>query len=226
MARLLGYIYCMRLFSFFILLLFYSNTQAQTFTLGPKVGVNFSSINFDQKTSIADTSFRYLTQDAKFGLVGGLFFRLKYKKVYFQPEILLAQERTSFNLSTNFDSLGETKEIQFNKIDFPLNFGVKLGKTVRLQAGVVGSYIFSPSINNPKQVFKYATKISTADMQWSYKLGFGFDIRKRATLDINYEGNAGLHHSELNLSGTPFVLDTRKNNIQLTFGIALIPFKK
>lgn len=200
--------------------------NAQTFTFGPKVGVNFSSINFDQRANILDTTFRYVTQDAKFGLVGGLFFRLKYKKVYFQPEVFIAQERTSFSLTNNFDTLGESKEVQFNKLDFPINIGIKLGKTIRIQGGIVASYVYGPQINQPTQNFKYLTKISTADMQWSYKLGVGLDIRKRATLDINYEGNMGLNNSTLNFAGNPVVLSSRKNNIQLTFGIALIPFKK
>lgn len=200
--------------------------KAQPFTFGPKVGVNFSSINFDQRANFLDTSFRYVTQDAKFGLIGGLFIRIKYKNVYFQPEALFAQERTSFKLNSNFDEIGEIKEVQFNKLDIPINIGIKMGKAVRIQGGIVASYVHGSQINQSTQNFKYLTKISTADMQWSYKLGLGLDIRKRATIDISYEGNVGVNNTSLNLLGNPLVLSSRKNNIQFTLGIALIPFKK
>jgi hypothetical protein len=200
--------------------------KAQTFTFGPKVGVNFSSINFDRQASFLDTGFRLVTQDAKFGLVGGLFIRLKFKNIYFQPEALFAQERTSFKLTSNFDEIGEIKEVQFNKLDIPINIGIKMGKALRIQGGIVASYVYGPQINQSTQNFKYLTKFSTAETQWSYKLGLGLDIRRRATVDISYEGNMGLNNASLNLAGNPIVLSSRKNNIQFTLGIALIPFKK
>ena len=204
----------------------FSFLQAQVFTLGPKVGLNFSSINFNQKIQIADTTFNLLTQDAKFGLNGGFFLRFKSKKIYVQPEALFSQHRTSFKVFSNFDSVGEIKEIQYVKLDVPLNIGIKLGKTFRLNGGIVGSYIMSSFVRNEKDVVKYALSITQSNLQWTYLLGIGFDIKKHITIDFKYEGNIGSHISSSTFLGSPSEISSRINNFQLNFGFALIPFKK
>lgn len=200
--------------------------EAQTFTFGPKGGINFASSNFNHRIAASDTVFHLQTQDAKFGLDGGVFFRFKVKKFYVQPEVLVSQQRSSFSVTSNYDTIGESKEIQYLKYDFPLNIGVKFGRTFRLNGGIVGSYIFSSFIKNLKNSAIYAVNLHSNNTQWAYQLGLGFDIRKTVTIDIKYEGNIAEHNATIDVSSVTSPFRTRSNNVQLNFGIALIPFKK
>jgi hypothetical protein len=207
----------------FILLLLNLSLSAQKFTLGPKFGINFSSLNFDQRFVIKDTTFHYVTKDAKLGFVGGLWFRISPGTFFIQPEILFAQDRTTFNFSNSIDTiLGEMK---YNKIDIPLNIGVKFAKMVRFNAAIVGSYILDRDIENLKDAYYQVRKLSTSDMNWSWNCGLGFDIKKRLTFDIKYEGNLGNYSNSISVLGNEIPITQRKNTVQLTLGIALIPFK-
>lgn len=209
---------------FFILV--YTSLHAQVFTLGPTAGINFSSINFSTAFSNIDTNYQIFTQDAKFGLNGGAFFRIKPKNIFIQPAVLLSQERTTFKVSSNFDTIGESKEIQYLKLDFPINIGLKLGKTFRIQGGIVGSYQLSSFVRKIKSNTKYNPELLSTNARWAYQLGIGFDIKKHITLDIKYEGNISPHDLTINFNNAPIKLGSHINNIQFNFGFALIPFKK
>jgi opacity protein-like surface antigen len=204
-------------------------SKAQTFTLGPKIGANFSSLNFNQsqlRLGVADTTFHYITKDAKMGLVAGVFFRISGEKFYVQPEILFAQDRTSFDISRmSLDTLVQTQQIQFNKIDIPINIGYKFAKVVRVQGGVVGTYILSKDVENLSAAYQYVTKLSTSDLTWSWQAGLGLDLGKRMTVDLKYEGNIGTTENTIQVLGQSIGLTQRKNTLQLTIGVALIPFK-
>lgn len=216
----------MKGFGVFFLIFVYTSLNAQVFTLGPTFGINFSSINFSTSFKNIDTNYQVFTQDAKFGLNGGAFFRIKPKNLFIQPAVLLSQERTSFKLISNFDTVGELKEIQYLKLDFPVNIGLKLGKTFRIQGGVVGSYQLSTFVRNAKTSVKYNPALLTTNARWAYQLGIGFDIKKHITLDLKYEGNFSPHDLTIQFNNTPRSLTSHINNIQFNFGFALIPFKK
>jgi opacity protein-like surface antigen len=212
-----------------ILILSIEKSFSQGFTFGPKVGANFSSLNFNQtqlRLGVADTTFNYITKDAKMGLVAGVFFRVSSKKFFVQPEILFAQDRTSFDISRiSLDTLVQTQQIQFNKIDIPINVGYKFAKVVRVQGGVVGTYILSKDVENLSAAYQYVTKLSTSDLTWSWQAGLGLDLGKRMTVDLKYEGNIGTTENTIQVLGQNIGLTQRKNTLQLTIGVALIPFK-
>jgi hypothetical protein len=210
------------------ILLFVScmHSNAQVFTLGPTFGINFASINFSTSFINSDTNYQIATQDAKFGLNGGMFMRIKPKNIFIQPAVLFSQERTSFKLLSNFDTLGEQKEIQYVKLDIPVNIGIKLGKTFRIQGGMVGSYLLSTFIKNSKANSKYNPELLVTNARWAYQLGIGFDIKKRITFDLKYEGNFSPHDMTINFNNTTRKFNSHINNIQFNLGFALIPFKK
>jgi opacity protein-like surface antigen len=223
----------MRVFSLilYLALVGYQSGYAQVFTFGPKVGANFSSLNFekfDVRKGVADSTFHLVTKDAKLGLVAGIFLRFSSKNIYVQPEILYSQDRTSFDLSRKFNldsTIIETQQIQFNKLDIPVLLGVKFAKVARVNAGIVATYIIGKDVENLSSAYKYVTKLSTSDLTWSWQAGMGLDLGKRMTIDLKYEGNIGTNENIVEVFGQNIALTQRKNTVQLTMGIALIKFK-
>ncbi len=205
-------------------LLSYSTMQSQVFTFGPRLGVNFSSLNFDKSFDVNGVSYRIKTKDAKIGLVTGAFFRFKVKNFLLMPEVLFVQDRANFTFFNSLDS--EVQQIQFNRIDFPVSLGYRFGKSLRLSAGIVGGVILKNDIEGLTSTVKYVSKLSTSDLMWNWQMGIGFDIRKRVTVDFKYEGNFGVYQNNMEFLGQNVQFAQRKNTIQITLGIALIPFKK
>ncbi len=201
-----------------------STLHSQVFTFGPMLGVNFSSINFDQSFDVSGVPYRIKTKDAKIGLVTGAFFRFKVKNFLLMPEVIFVQDRANFTFYNSLDS--EVQQIQFNRIDIPVSLGYKFGKSLRLSAGIVGGIILKNDIEGLTSKVKYVSKLSTSDLMWNWQMGLGFDIRKRVTVDFKYEGNFGVYQNNLEFLGENIQFAQRKNTVQITLGIALIPFKK
>ncbi len=58
------------------------------------------------------------------------------------------------------------------------------------------------------------------DLTFGYQAGLGFDIVKRITVDLRYEGSLQKYQTRIqNLTGDEFVLDDRPNAFLLSVGI-------
>jgi opacity protein-like surface antigen len=106
----------------------------------------------------------------------------------------------------------------FNKLDIPVMLGFKLGP-LRLNAGPTGSLLInSPTdlISNPDYKNNYSK------MTIGYQAGVGFDLFKRLTFDLRYEGSLKKYQNQIqNLAGTKVNLDDRPNAFLLSVGIIL-----
>ena len=105
-------------------------SNAQIFTIGPKVGVSNTSMK------LSDAVNEYESGDAKYSYHAGAFARITIASFYVQPELYFNSVKGEY-VST--DGSGQTYEFNKNKVDLPVLFGWKLGP-LRLNAGPVASF--------------------------------------------------------------------------------------
>jgi opacity protein-like surface antigen len=184
----------------------------------------FSQVKFGLKAGAStDFTFTDLTfpgtdviiqnaKDAEWGFQGGLFMRATFTAFYIQPELLLA---TATN-SVSYDDVeaGGAPVIynqKFNKLNIPVLLGVKVGP-LRINAGPAASVM----ITDPKEIIDGATyKRAT----FGYQAGVGFDLLKRLTFDLRYEGNLNQFGDEIVIGGETFTLDDRTGALLVHVGL-------
>ncbi|NLE34076.1 MAG: PorT family protein [Bacteroidales bacterium] len=180
---------------------------------GIKAGASTDFTFTDQ--TFQGTNFNVILQnakDAEWGFQGGVFMRASFSGFYIQPELLLA---TATNSVTYEDvETGGAAEIynqKFNKLNIPVLLGVKVGP-LRLNAGPAASVM----ITDPKEVIEGATyKRAT----FGYQAGIGFDLFKKLTFDLRYEGNLNQFGDEIEIGDQTFNLDDRTGAILVHVGL-------
>jgi hypothetical protein len=186
----------------------------------------FSQVKFGIKAGVATTTvptYDITTgtntistlKNASYGFHAGIFLRLSLLGIYLQPEVVFATNTYEYNVKqgTNPEIL---KKQTFNKLDVPVLVGVKLGP-IRLNAGPVGTFqIGSPEalIDDPNfdKMYKGAT--------FGYQAGAGFDLFKKLTFDVRYEGSLGKKFGDAITVGTQtFKLDSRQPSVLFSIGL-------
>ena len=168
---------------------------------GLKAGASTDFTFTDQ--TFKGTDFEVILQnakDAEWGFQGGVFMRATFSGFYIQPELLLA---TATNSVSYEDVEGGGAPViynqKFNKLNIPVLLGVKVGP-LRLNAGPAASVM----ISDPKEIIQGATyKRAT----FGYQAGLGFDLFKRLTFDLRYEGNLNQFGEEIEIGDQNFQLD-------------------
>ncbi|HNX83340.1 MAG: PorT family protein [Bacteroidales bacterium] len=180
---------------------------------GLKAGASTDFTFTDQ--TFKGTDFEVILQnakDAEWGFQGGVFMRATFSGFYIQPELLLA---TATNSVSYEDVEGGGAPViynqKFNKLNIPVLLGVKVGP-LRLNAGPAASVM----ISDPKEIIQGATyKRAT----FGYQAGLGFDLFKRLTFDLRYEGNLNQFGEEIEIGDQNFQLDDRTGALLLQVGL-------
>ena len=180
---------------------------------GLKAGASTDFTFTDQ--TFKGTDFEVILQnakDAEWGFQGGVFMRATFSGFYIQPELLLA---TATNSVSYEDVEGGGAPViynqKFNKLNIPVLLGVKIGP-LRLNAGPAASVM----ISDPKEIIQGATyKRAT----FGYQAGLGFDLFKRLTFDLRYEGNLNQFGEEIEIGDQNFQLDDRTGALLLQVGL-------
>lgn len=161
------------------------------FSFGPKIGVNVSRLS----TKVSDESISNLKNADVLGAHIGLFARIHYHKMYFQPELMLFFKggKSSYDIS-NLDPSGTiriSQKINITSLDMPLLIGYTFGRNkinFRLFVGPAIAYTLSEKvkvtttgIDLPEE-----NKFNIKDATWSITGGIGFDIWL-ITIDARYE---------------------------------------
>ncbi|MDX9724907.1 MAG: porin family protein [Bacteroidales bacterium] len=187
---------------------------------GLKGGLSTTTLKMeDLKTlTTGDTEYTIdVLEGANYGFHGGAFIRFTMMGFYIQPEFLFASRTDEYTI-TDLDSPASEviKKQKFNRIDIPLMLGGQFGP-VRINAGPTARLLIdSPGalVDNPDLEAMYK------DLTFGYQAGLGFDIVKRITLDLRYEGSLQKYQTKIqNLTGDEFVLDDRPNAFLLSVGI-------
>lgn len=187
-----------------ILQLVFTQTQAQEFSIGPKIGISQGNI------SVTGTDFN--KGNEKLGYHAGLFARLGGNRIYIQPEVLYTNTGGEFENTQGNNTI--TYTASFDRIDVPLMAGFKIARFFRVQAGPVTTFIIdsqftdSGNSNGPDPDYNSTTL--------GYQAGIGFDIANMI-LDFKYEGALGKHADAIAGLST----DQRQNQLMLSLGIRL-----
>lgn len=179
---------------------------------GLKAGASTDFTFTDQ--TFQGTDFEVILQnakDAEWGFQGGVFMRASFAGFYIQPELILA---TATN-SVTYDDVeaGGAPVIynqKFNKLNIPVLLGVKVGP-LRLNAGPAASVM----ISDPKEIIEGATYKKAT---FGYQAGLGFDLFKKLTVDLRYEGNLNQFGDQIVIGGETFVLDDRTGALLVQVG--------
>ena len=179
---------------------------------GLKAGASTDFTFTDQTLEGAD--FEVILQNAKaaeWGFQGGLFMRASFSGLYIQPELLLATATNSVTYEDVESGGAETIYNQkFNKLNIPVLIGVKVGP-LRLNAGPAASVM----ITDPKEIIEGATYKKAT---FGYQAGIGFDLFKKLTFDLRYEGNLNQFGDEITIGGQTFTLDDRTGALLVHVG--------
>lgn len=182
----------------------------------------FSQIKFGIKAGVGTTTvptYDFTTgtntiealKSASYGLHGGIFIRISVWKLYIQPEALFATNTYEYTVNSGPNPVKQT----FNKLDIPVMAGFKLGP-VRLNAGPVATV----QIGTPKALIDNA---NFSDMYkgatFGFQAGAGFDLFKKLTFDLRYEGSlTGKFGDSVSIGTQTFKLDSRQPSILFSLG--------
>jgi len=210
----------MKKFAFILLSFLVAFPAFSQVKFGLKGGLSTTTLKMeDLKTlTTGDTEYTVdVLEGANYGFHGGAFVRFTMMGFYIQPEVLFASRTDEYTITDLESPATEIiKKQKFNRIDIPLMLGGKFGP-VRINAGPTARLLIdSPGalIDNPDFEAMYN------DLTFGYQAGLGFDIIKRITVDIRYEGSLQKYQTRIqNLTGEEFVLDDRPNAFLLSVGI-------
>lgn len=200
---------------------FIANAQLK---FGVKGGITSTSIKADDVIKVSDQAeFDELVvkgKNSKIGFQGGVFARLTIVKLYIQPELLFTSTSGEIEVSAiggTEDGVTKIREQEFRQIDFPIMLGYKAGP-LRLQVGPVGTIMLSsdPALDmfndvSVKEEFNGAT--------WGYQVGIGFDLFKKVTIDVKYEGNLSKISDGVKIGNDTMDFDSRNNQFVANIGI-------
>ncbi len=186
-------------------------SQAQV-KFGLKAGANTASFKFDN----VDSPDAILTQakEAQWGFHAGAFLRIKLLMLYLQPEAYFTSTGGKFTYEDpNNPAAGEVlKSFDMSRLDIPLLIGVNLGP-IRLNVGPSGHLVLSQKNDLD------GLEADLKGMKWGYQAGLGFDLLKKLTFDVRYEGNLSKLGDKVTIGGTDFPTDIRTSQVLISVGL-------
>jgi len=161
------------------------NISAQLFTLGPKVSVNFTNVNFSkgEKTALLP------------GVDAGLFFRFSISRFYIQPEVNYVFKTTKFKDAWN--EIEANFKYKTHSIGVPVLLGCHAVNNKNFKFRIfAGPEVCIRLGDNIKEL---ANKELWSSFKYGLQAGLGIDVW-RFTIDASYsflvcKNLDGLHSS-------------------------------
>lgn len=187
---------------------------------GVKGGLSTTNLKMDDLKTLTSGDKEYAIEaikGANYGFHGGLFLRFSMMGFYIQPEFLFASRTDEYKV-TDLDMPANEiiKKQKFNRVDIPVMLGGKFGP-IRINAGPSARLL----IESPGDLIENDPdyKAMYQGLTFGYQAGLGFDIVKRLTLDLRYEGSLQKYQTQIkNLAGEKVNLDDRPNAFLLSIG--------
>lgn len=187
---------------------------------GLKAGLSTTNVKMDDLKTLTSGNTQITVEalrGANYGFHAGAFLRLSFLGMYLQPELLFASRTDEYTV-VDLDNPASAiiAKQKFNKIDIPVLLGFHLGP-IRLNAGPSANLL----INSPKDLIDHPDfKAMYNNLTFGYQAGLGFDIFKKLTFDLRYEGSLQKYQTRIeNTTGTTFKLDDRPNAFLFSLGI-------
>ncbi len=159
-----------------ILASFTASAQISGFTIGPKVGANFS--NFSAKQD-------QIESEIKSSLSFGAFARFG-SRLYVQPEVMFMNRKGDISSA---ELLGGKNTIHLQTVDIPVLLGGKIMDAklfnIRIMAGPVASITVNKDISSDNWDSAIKKK-ELRNANWGIQVGAGADLLV-FTLDLRYE---------------------------------------
>ncbi len=185
------------------------------FSIGPKVGMNYSSLNFKSNTS------PYQSGSNQIGYHAGLFARIDLPVIFFQPEVIFSSTGGQLEPNGSDPSLTRAIDYNYNRLDVPLILGINLGG-LRVQAGPVGTLMLSEDVRQSGTGTEVRQNYRSAS--FGYQAGIGVDIGN-LILDLKYESSLSRYGDEITVgtgpSATVYNTDMRQSQWILSLGFRL-----
>ncbi len=150
--------------------------QVPGFTLGPKVGANFSNFSADQSQ---------IESEIRSSLNFGAFVRFG-NKIYLQPELMFMNREGDISLT---DLQGSNKSIHLKTLDIPVLIGAKVIDAKALNVRILAGPVASLALNRDITTENWESGITSDDIRnanWGIQIGGGVDFLM-LTLDLKYE---------------------------------------
>jgi len=160
-------------------------SYAQRITFGPVLGSNltWAKVNGNDIHVTPTTGYT----------VGG-FARVKFLKLYVQPEVLYAQKGVNFKTPDPSTGVDATQKLRYNTVDVNLMFGMQLFRFfddsfgMRFHAGPgITNYVPSEVRYNGNEIDESQLKLKSYTTNW--QLGIGVDLLNRFFVDFRYGFN-------------------------------------
>lgn len=172
------------------LLTLVAKAQAQvSFSIGPQVGYNLTSVSYDMATGSSPYATYSYETSSRSGFEAGLKASVNLPHFAFQPAILFSQQ--GYKFSDNYNSLGSytsagTQSIRANRLAIPLNFAYTQqadGQGFQLFAGPYLSFLLGGSYQNNTVVTLTTGASKTSTQEGDVKAG---DTYSDSANDTNY----------------------------------------
>ncbi len=151
-----------------------------TFTLGPRIGLNYSTLV---------TKDPSVTSDYILGYQAGAFIRANLsRKVYLQPEVYFNSKGSSLTFQDTQTGNGVKGTVRFSSVDVPVLLGRYIVNApqfkLRLLAGPMVSFNLKTDTQGLTEYNPSAYQFK--DRIWGGQVGLGMDIGN-LTVDARYE---------------------------------------
>lgn len=211
-----------------LLVLGFTTTYAQFFTVGPRVGVSSSQVTLSEAINQGNNIDNYLIENGarSVGYHGGLFARVSLLGFYVQPELLFSSTGGELDLTNTDTQAKDIIDLTYNRLDVPIMVGKTFASIVRVNVGPsfmvpLGS---SVTVADGAGLAQTTQEELESDFQNAYEnatvgfqAGVGLDIWK-IVLDLKYEGSLGKYAD--NIGG--FNTDQRANQWLVSVGFKLL----
>lgn len=169
----------------FVLTMIWATSQAQSFNLGIKAGVNLAKLDAD-----------YASSENILGYQAGVWARIGGASFYVQPEVYVGSKGSKFIsiTQTGGNEVSAKAEVKLTTLSVPVLLGTKFGTknyNIRLMAGPVVSFVLDDN-STFDTAYQTATDFGNYKNQtFAAQGGVGLDVGK-LSLDLRYE--AGLNN--------------------------------
>ena len=203
----------------FILLLSVS-AFSQTFNFGIKAGAESNTTpKYDISSGLWNIE---AMRNSSWGFHGGIFARINFEPLYFQPEVVFASNTFDYKISgtTSVHSsfiYNAIESQKFNKLSIPILIGLKFGP-LRINAGPAASIqLGSPKALIDDPIFDDMYK----ETVWGFQAGIGIDIFKALNIDFRYAGSLGERYGDaITIGNQTYKLDYGQKSFLVSIGLA------
>ncbi len=175
-----------------------SFAQVPLFSLGPKIGANYSTLKNVQEDV-------RLQSDYFTGFAAGAFVRVNIRRLYLQPEVYFSQKGSNFTIGQPASTITHGAKVRLHSIDVPVLVGFRLidlkVANLRILAGPVFTNVMDEHKNDLKELDPENYKFEKSNV--GYQAGVGIDIAN-FTFDARYEGGLNKMNNRFNQRSSLF----------------------